>query len=185
MPLPIAHGLLGASVVAAIHPEPTKRYFLPLLIGGFLANAADFDFALVILLKDPTWHRDFTHSVLFAFFVCLIFIFSLGKRYRREAVAFGLAYSSHAFLDYATTKAGNGVELFWFFSPERLKLGLFSLSEMPSRLSLFEIVKTLALELLIFAPVLLLIIFLRTYIRKISGAEKGLKDGFYTAEGTD
>jgi inner membrane protein len=129
MPLPVAHGLLGASVVAAIHSQPNNRYFLPLLVGAFLANAADFDFAFVFLLHSRAWHRGFSHSIIFALFVCLIFILFLGKRYIKEAIAYGLAYTSHAMLDYITTKEGGGVELLWPFSSERLVLGWVGLSE--------------------------------------------------------
>lgn len=47
MPLPLAHGLLGASLVA-VFPLSTKRYFMLLLTGAFFANLADLDFILVL-----------------------------------------------------------------------------------------------------------------------------------------
>ncbi len=43
MPLPVAHGLLGASVIAIVHPLPTKRYFVPPAAASDVAKAADFD----------------------------------------------------------------------------------------------------------------------------------------------
>jgi membrane-bound metal-dependent hydrolase YbcI (DUF457 family) len=115
MPLPIAHGLLGATLVAAIHPEPAKRYSIPLLAGAFLANAADLDFALVFVLRSKAWHRGFSHSITFALIVGLIFVLFLGKCHIREAIAYGLAFASHAILDYVTTKEGGGVKYYGLF----------------------------------------------------------------------
>lgn len=171
MPLPISHALLGASITAAVHPQPTKRRFLPLFAGGVLANAADLDFVLVFLFQSKTWHRGFTHSILFALLICFCFLLFSGKSHTRAAVAYGLAYSSHFLLDYSTTVNG-GVELFWFFSPEMYKLGWFALSESPSKLPAIEIVKAILLETLLFAPLLALIIFLRKYVGRDWNAAK-------------
>ncbi len=173
MPLPVAHGLLGASIIAAVHPHPTKRYFMPLLMGAFLANAADLDFFLIIVLHSRAWHRGFSHSIMLALVVCLIFVLSLGRRYTREAVAYGLAFASHGILDYVTTKEGGGVELLWPFSSERLVFGWVGLSELPSRLPAMEIVKSLIVEFIIFTPLLILIIGLRKYIWKDAHTMEG------------
>lgn len=59
MPLPTAHSLLGATIVALLHPQFKKNYALPLIAGVVLANAADFDFVLVFLLGAKEWHREF------------------------------------------------------------------------------------------------------------------------------
>lgn len=166
MPLPVAHGLLGASLVAAIHPQPAKRYFIPLLAGACLANAADFDFALVFMLHSKTWHRGFSHSITLALIVGLIFVLLFGKRYIREAMAYGLAFASHGILDYVTTKEGVGVELLWPFSSERLAFGWVGLSELPSRLPAIEIIKSLWVEFVLFAPLLIIIMGLRKYVWK-------------------
>jgi membrane-bound metal-dependent hydrolase YbcI (DUF457 family) len=166
MPLPVAHGLVGASLVAALHPKPTNRYSLPLLAGAFLANAADFDFLLVFGLHSKAWHRGFTHSITFAFIVCLIFALSLGRRRIRKAIAYGLAFASHGLLDYVTTKEGGGVELLWPFSSERLVFGWVGLSELPSRLPAAEIIKFLIVEFMLFTPLLLLTAGLRKYVSR-------------------
>ena len=51
MPLPTAHGLLGAGLVAALYARPVSgRRAVPLLVGALLANAADLDFLLVFAL---------------------------------------------------------------------------------------------------------------------------------------
>ncbi len=85
-----------------------------------------------------------------------------GKNHLRDALAYGLAYTSHCILDFATTVRGNGVELFFPFTTERFGLRWFGLSEIPSQLSAAEILKTIGLEFLIFAPLLAVALWLRT-----------------------
>ncbi|HEX8293846.1 MAG TPA: metal-dependent hydrolase [Pyrinomonadaceae bacterium] len=162
MPLPVAHSLVGASLVAAVLPRAGRAGYWAALAGGALvANAADLDFGLSFALGSRGWHRGFTHSLVFALAVLLCLLLALGRRRAREAVAFGLAYASHALLDFATTMRGGGVELFWPFSAERLGLRRWALSELPSRLPAADILKFLSLEFLLFAPPLLLLILLR------------------------
>ncbi len=160
--MPIAHGLLGASLVAAILPRTSpRRYALSLAAGAFLANAADLDFGLVFALHSRAWHRGFTHSFAFALLVGLVFFVSLGWTRARAAAAYGLAYASHAVLDFATTKFGGGVELLWPFSSGRLALGLVGLSEIPSRVSPAGLVKYVVVEFVIFAPPFLALLLWR------------------------
>jgi membrane-bound metal-dependent hydrolase YbcI (DUF457 family) len=173
MPLPVAHGLLGASILAALHPQPTKRYYCPLLVGAFLANAADLDFFLVVTFHSRAWHRGFSHSIMLALVACLILVLYLGRRHIREAIAYGLAFASHGVLDYVTTKEGGGVELLWPFSSERLVFGWVGLSELPSRLPAIEIVKSLVMEFAVFMPLLVLMIGLRKYVRKDARTMEG------------
>ena len=161
MPLPIAHGLLGATFVAALHAQPTRRFATPLVFGALLAGAADLDFLLVLAFDSKTWHRGFTHSIVFGLFVILLFGLARGKKQIREAVAFGLAFFSHGILDYITTKEGAGIELLWPFSRERFVLGWWGLSEVPSKLPAIEILKSLLIEFAIFAPLLFLALLLR------------------------
>ncbi|MFL6334111.1 MAG: metal-dependent hydrolase [Pyrinomonadaceae bacterium] len=162
MPMPVAHSLFGASFVAAVLPRAGRpRYRLALAAGAVLANAADSDFILVFLFRSRAWHRGFTHSLVFALAVFVCLLLALGRRRVREAVAFGLAYASHVLLDFATTREGGGLELFWPFSPERLGLRWWGLSEIPSRLPPAAILKYLALEFVLFAPPLILLILLR------------------------
>ena len=160
MPMPISHSLVGASLVAALLPR-RPRYWLPLAAGALLANAADLDFLLVLLFRSRAWHRDFTHSLVFALAVFLCFLLVLGRARAREAAGYGLAYASHALLDFATTRAGGGLELFWPFSSDRLGLRWWGLSELPSRLPFAEILKSLSLEFVLFAPPLLFLVLLR------------------------
>lgn len=158
--MPFAHSLVGASLVAAVLPR-RPRYWAWLAAGAFLANAADLDFILVFLFRSRAWHRGFTHSLVFALAVFLCFLLALGRGRAREAAAFGLAFASHAVLDFATTKAGGGLELLWPFSVDRLGLRWWGLSELPSGLPVAGILKSLSLEFVLFAPPLLLLILLR------------------------
>jgi membrane-bound metal-dependent hydrolase YbcI (DUF457 family) len=164
MPMPVAHGLLGASIVAALHPRPTKRSCLPLLVGALLANAADLDLFLVLAFHSKTWHRGFTHSIMLALVVCLIFVLYFGRKRIREALVYGLAFASHGILDYVTTKEGSGVVLLWPFSSERFAFGWVGLSEWPSRLSAMQIGESLLMEIALFTPLLILLIGLRKLI---------------------
>lgn len=173
MPLPIAHGFLGASIVAAINSRPSKRYFIPLFAGAFLANCADADFLLVWFSHSRSWHRAFTHSLAFALLFCLLSIIIFGLSRLRESLAYGLAFSSHGVLDYLTTKLGGGVELLWPFTTERFGLGLLGLSELPSRLSTVEIMKALLLELMIGAPWLGLVLLVRYVVGRRQYSAQG------------
>lgn len=162
MPLPIAHSLLGASIVAAVLPTGfSARQIKQLLAGAFLANLADFDFIAVFAFQSKEWHRGFTHSIVFAAFVGLLFVLYFGRQRVREAAAYGLAFASHCFLDFVTTKEGGGLELLFPLTNERFSGGWFGLSEVPSRLPIAAIIQALALEFVIFFSLLLLIIGVR------------------------
>ena len=161
MPLPVAHGLVGAGVVAALHPRPFRRGRLPLFAGAVLANCADLDFGLVLLAHDRSWHRGFTHSLAFSLLLTAAALAAWGGARLREVLAYGACYASHGLLDYSTMKFGGGVELLWPLSRERFGLRLWGLSELPSRLPPAEVLGWLAVEFLIFAPPLLVLLLLR------------------------
>jgi inner membrane protein len=146
---------------------------MPLLVGALLANAADLDFLLVFGLHSRSWHRGFTHSLMFALVVCLVIAASLGRRRIRESLAYGLAFTSHALLDYATTKEGGGLELLWPFSTDRLALGWLGLSELPSRLPAMSILKAMLVELILFTPLFLLSMYLRKHTWKAASTTQG------------
>ena len=131
-----------------------------------MANAADFDFFLVLTFHSKSWHRGFSHSITLALVFGLALVFYFGRRHVRTATAYGLAFASHGILDYLTTKAGSGVELLWPFDSDRLAFGWVGLSELPSRLPAMQIVKWLVVEFAVFAPLLILMIGLRKYVWK-------------------
>jgi membrane-bound metal-dependent hydrolase YbcI (DUF457 family) len=166
---------VGAGVVAALHPEPLRRRGLPLLAGAALANCADLDFGLVVLTRDRTLHRAFSHSLAFGLLLALAALAAFGWKRRREVLAYGACYLSHGLLDFATTKLGGGVKLFWPFSQRRLGLRVWGLSELPSRLSPSAIAKTLALEFVLFVPPFLLLLALRVYLSKTAPARPGVQ----------
>jgi hypothetical protein len=61
MPLPVAHGLIGAGVVAVIHPS---RKLSVLLVGALLAISPDFEYALN-WLRLYTWNSAFRSEMMF------------------------------------------------------------------------------------------------------------------------
>ncbi len=162
MPLPIAHGLFGASFVAAIIKKPFEfRLLVPLFAGTMLANLPDFDFLLVFATGDDEWHRGFTHSIAFAVFVGLLIFTYFGRQRWREALAYSAAFASHFVLDFVTTKIGGGLQLFFPFSDERYGLRWFGLSEFPSKMYFSEVVRAMSIEFVIFSSILLLVIILK------------------------
>lgn len=177
MPLPVAHGLVGASVAAALAPEgwmaTRRRRVGVLLAGALLANAPDFDFLLAFALRSRAWHRGFTHSLAFALLSLGLLALWLGRARLREALACGLAYASHGLLDWATTKEGGGVELLWPLTGERFGLRWHGLSELPSRLAPLEVVQALAVESALFGPPLAAVLLLHRLRAKRGGAGAG------------
>jgi len=86
MPLPVAHALVGASVVAAMEREWTsRRTCLHMLLAALLANAADLDFLLVYAQGSKTWHRAFTHSLVFSLFIFVLLALWLGRQKLKTA----------------------------------------------------------------------------------------------------
>ncbi|HYJ47833.1 MAG TPA: metal-dependent hydrolase, partial [Pyrinomonadaceae bacterium] len=107
MPLPVAHALVGATIVTAILPAASPaRNWKPLLIGAALSVCPDLDYFL-----DTTWHRGFTHSLALAVVFAAVCFAPAGRAKIRVAAAWSACFFSHALLDFATTKAMPGVEL--------------------------------------------------------------------------
>ena len=171
MPMPFAHGLLGATIVSAVHPEPTRYYGAPILTGMILANLPDLDLITVPIIHSRGWHRTLTHSLFTAVVLLLVLIFAFGRKHLREALAYGLAYMSHGLLDFATTTMGGGVALFSPFSWHRFRLDRFSLSENPAKFPPDVILKMIGWELLIFLPPLVVLLGVRIYSSKRTGSQ--------------
>jgi membrane-bound metal-dependent hydrolase YbcI (DUF457 family) len=169
MPLPVAHGLVGAAVATAFHPQPFRRKGLPLIVGALAANCADLDFGLVLLTHDRSLHRGFTHSLIFSLLLTLTALAVCGGAHLRRVLIYGAAYTSHGLLDYATTKLGGGVKILWPLSDERYGLRVWGMSELPSLLPPAAILKWLAVEFAVFAPPLLLLLLLRARSRSAAG----------------
>src|SRR5256885_2289028 len=117
MPLPLAHGLVGATIVAAVHPE--GRQWKPLLLGAAIAISPDLDFGLLWGFGLRGVHRTFTHSLFTALAVTAVIWLIAGRRRWRAALAYGLALASHGVLDFLAAKGASGVMLLWPFSTQR------------------------------------------------------------------
>ncbi|MBV9958826.1 MAG: metal-dependent hydrolase [Acidobacteria bacterium] len=165
MPLPISHGLVGATVVALWRPRSRVSLDWPqLFCGAILAVSPDADFLLVWGFHQRGWHRSFTHSILMAVIITLLMLAMRGLLETRTALAYGTAFLSHGLLDFATTRLGGGVQLLWPFSGERLRLGLIGISEFPHGLGFVELLKSALIEMLVFVPVLLIVLGLRRFV---------------------
>jgi len=171
VPLPVAHGLVGASVVAALRPSDQLVGWKWLAFGAFLGVAPDFDFALNWLgISIGGWHHGFTHSIPFALVVGLMTIVVLRRWNVRSFLVFGAAYVSHTLLDYALTES-RGVALWWPFTNHRYKLQLPNPIDYTYSVNSFskaatDLLKISLVELLIFAPLLLVVISVRQFVSK-------------------
>jgi len=170
MPLPIAHGLIGASIVAATLPEASPvRNWKPLLLGAALSISPDLDYFFRI-----GWHRGFTHSLFFASVVSLMCFALIKFTNLRMAIGFAGAIFSHGLLDFATTKTMPGVELLWPFSTHRFGLGLVDYYHLTGvdpvyfldKDVLLDLLKMGVFELIIFLPVFLFVLSIKWSINR-------------------
>ena len=162
--LPVAHGLLGATVVAAFQSSASsKRRHSELLIGALLGIAPDFDYALNYVGRG--WHHGFTHSIVFG--CCVGFLVSLGRRLSwRSMTVYSLAILSHPLLDYFFTES-HGIELFWPFSTHRFRLQMpnpidYTWSTSSLSAAVFDLLRISLIELLIFGPLFLIVLWIRS-----------------------
>jgi len=136
-----------------------------LLLGAALAIIPDFDFLLIwVFHLDSEWHRSFTHSIPMGFIVAALAMGLLGIARIREALTYAAAFMSHGILDFLTTKQGGGVELFWPFTHERLKLGMISFSELTHGITLLEGLRVSLIELSLCVPLLLALLLVREFV---------------------
>jgi membrane-bound metal-dependent hydrolase YbcI (DUF457 family) len=167
MPLPIAHALMGASVVAAFHPlgsfKQTGKF---LLLGAALGALPDFDYALTLArVGGKGWHHQFAHSILFAFLVGLVAAAIINHFSPRTVTVFFLATLSHSVLDFLFTES-RGVELFWPVSDKFFRLGLrppisYNWRMYPLSAKITDILVLCFTEFAFFTTILLAILWLR------------------------
>jgi inner membrane protein len=165
MPLPVAHSLIGASVAAAVYPKSDAWWKL-LCLSAFLGVCPDFDYVLNWLrIARGGWHHGFTHSIVFAVIIGAVTAFVTGWRTKRAFLAFSAATASHPLLDYLITES-RGVSLWWPFTDRRYKLRPnpidYTWSTTSFRNAVVEVVQISLTELIIFGPLLLLMIMLRS-----------------------
>jgi membrane-bound metal-dependent hydrolase YbcI (DUF457 family) len=172
MPLPVAHGLVGASIVIA-----SRKGFLwredwwPLLVGVVMAISPDFDlFFAWVLGYDIRIHGGFTHSILFAIPLGMFGALLAREFNRRGLVVYTAVALSHGLLDFLTKKDFGGAQLFWPFSTDRLRLGLFNYYEFypapgvdPFAEILRQALNVTYYEVMIFAPLFIAVLLWRQW----------------------
>jgi hypothetical protein len=188
MPLPIAHALLGATVVETGFPVDRKERARLYLIAAGVAVVPDFDlFFSWILGLGNRWHGGVTHSIVFAVVLGLLGASLSGIRNRRAVIVFSFAALSHGILDTITRRSFGGSALLWPFSRHKFKLGWFDyfafypasrLEPLPSLvrralvISSYELLIFGALFLAVFLTHRLIARRLRQERAKIQGSQK-------------
>lgn len=159
MPLPIAHGLVGASIVSLVHPNSGLKKWQPLLFGFALANFPDLDFVFTFLFGWHGFHRGFTHSFVFAVLIAAVFFALLHKRNWQIPLAYSAALLSHTILDFLSAKSG-GVRILIPFDYNSYKLGWISFSELTRGFLISDMLYFSLIETLIFVPLFVFAVFI-------------------------
>jgi len=170
MPLPLAHGLVGAGIVIAARREFSwRKDWRPLLVGSILAFSPDFDLLSVWLPGRGTQaHGGPTHSILFAIPLGMLGALLAREFNGRGLMVFTSIALSHGLLDFATKKNYGGAQLLWPFSRHKFRLGLFSYYEFSSEVGvqpLLEILKE-ALKITYYEAMVFLPLFLAVVVWK-------------------
>jgi membrane-bound metal-dependent hydrolase YbcI (DUF457 family) len=181
MPLPLAHGLVGATIVAASRENFSfRKDWRALSLGAALAVIPDFDLVLSWILRyGAHTHGGFTHSIMFSmaagFLACLL----MREKNVRGFVTYALATLSHGVLDVVTRKEFGGSALLWPVTSHKFKLGWFDYFEFypdPSTESIIVIlrnaVEVCGYEMMIFTPVILIVV----WYKRLARAEKPERD---------
>lgn len=168
MPLPFAHSLVGASIIALLLPKISLiRDWKLFLAALFFSLAPDFDFFFVwVLGMGEHWHRSFTHSILFAVSITVLLLVVKGFSHARTILALGAVLLSHSFLDFLTTAHGGGAQLLFPFSSVRFGAGFNRFFSSESEFVFSVLLKQSLIELLIFTPVFLMVLVVRRYLVK-------------------
>jgi len=170
MPLPVAHALVGASTAVVLRPASRSTHWKPILIAAFLGVCPDLDYALNLMrVSGGGWHHGFTHSIVFALLLGLLTVVILREWKVRSFVVFSAAAVSHTLLDYLITES-YGVALWWPFTDHRYKLQIPNPIDYTwSNASIWEagagILKSTLVELVIFGPIFLAVVWLRRAYR--------------------
>ncbi len=166
MPLPVAHGLLGAAVAIAVTEQSRSLRWKLLLTGALLAICPDFDYALNWLrISGGGWHHGFTHSIVFALAVGLLMSTVVGERKLRSFILFSGATVSHTLLDFMITES-RGVALWWPFSDQRYRLRVpnpidYTWNDTSFWEIVMEVLRISLTELIIFGPILVVVVLVK------------------------
>jgi membrane-bound metal-dependent hydrolase YbcI (DUF457 family) len=172
MPLPVAHGLLGAAIVATTRYNFSfRKDWRALSMGAALAIIPDFDLVLSWMLGySVKTHGGFTHSILFSlaagFLACLL----MREKNAKGFTTYALATLSHGLLDVVTRKEFGGSALLWPLSTDKFRLGWFDYFEFypspatePVHVILQNALEVCRYELMIFMPIFLIVVFLKRW----------------------
>ncbi len=171
MPLPVAHCLAGASIVAATRSGfSLRRDWGAILLGATLALIPDLDLILAFWLKyGAKAHGGFTHSILFALLLGIMAALAMRETSARGMAAYSAAALSHGLLDVIPRKDYGGAQLLWPFSDQNLRLGIFRDYEFypdPNSQSVVQILSDasvyLGYETLVWLPIFIAIIALKS-----------------------
>jgi membrane-bound metal-dependent hydrolase YbcI (DUF457 family) len=174
MPLPVAHALVGAGIVAALRNDfSLRRDWGPMILGATLAVVPDFDlFFSWVLNLGVKVHGSFTHSIVFALALGSAASLFFRENTLRGVLGYTAATLSHSLLDSATKKEFGGSQLLWPLSNHRYKLGIFSDYEFypnPGHQPISEILHQSLIisgyELMIYLPPLLIVLGLKRFGR--------------------
>lgn len=175
MPLPVAHALIGASVVAASRGRfSLKRDWGTMAFGAALGVLPDLDiFFSWVLGFGIKWHGSFTHSIFFAAAVGCVIAALRREGEARDIPVYALATLSHGLLDVITKKEFGGAQLFWPFSSRIYRLKLFTYFEWypnpfddPLRVIFKRAFQISCYEALIFAPPLAALLMCRLWLNR-------------------
>lgn len=162
MALPLAHGLFGASVVAVSIPGVSIiRDWRALLMGAGVAICPDVDYLFYLGLRlGESWHRSFSHSIVFALAVGLLASSLTRATNTRGFLVYSLAALSHPILDALTSQGTGGVEFFWPLLTDRFNFGIVNYHDLwsggrPLSEILINAAETSLLELAVFGPIFL------------------------------
>lgn len=159
----MAHGLVGASLVALIHTQADIKNWKPLLWGFLLANSPDSDFAFAFLFGWKNFHRGIFHSLFLALFVgALIFVFRRRENWR-ISLAYAFAFLSHTLLDFVTSSEG-AVRLLMPFDDGKYALGWFGFSELTRGFMISDILRFSIIEALIFVPMFFIVLCAKKFL---------------------
>lgn len=180
MPFPLAHSLIGATVAAALDKRSEARWQL-LLLSAFLGVSADFDYALNWLrIGRGGWHHGFTHSIIFALFIGAVTALVTRWRSVYGFIVFSAAYASHPLLDYLMTES-RGVALWWPLTDRRYKFRGpnpidYTWDDSSFWTAAVDVLRISLIELIIFAPLLVLVILLKRSISERRNANGRITD---------
>lgn len=171
--MPLAHGLLGATVAAAVLPGETapRERRRAILLGALLGVSPDFDYLLNLVPGlGGGWHHGFTHSLAFALLAGLVAAAFTRAPAHVWGAACGLAVLSHTLLDFALTES-RGVELLWPLSPRRFRLRIpnpvdYSWRHASLRATALDVAQICAREFALYAPPLAAVLLFKRARRR-------------------